>query len=95
MTAFVIYLACSLGISYAWSDTEVTRPLRNLIARVPYLRKPLLCHECCSFWISLALTAALNPLQELCVPGASHVLSAFCGFFANLVFTRKEWIPFK
>jgi hypothetical protein len=83
---FIIYLFISLALSYAWSDTEVTRPLRNLVARVPYVRKPLLCHECVSFWISLGLSFFLNPLQDF---------SAFCGFFINMVFVRKHLVPYK
>lgn len=93
MSLFVIYLFCSLALSYAWSDTEVTRPLRNLVARVPYIRKPLLCHECVSFWISLGLSFFLNPLQDLTTPIVSNLLSAFCGFFINLYFVRKKIIP--
>jgi hypothetical protein len=95
MSNFIIYLFTSLAISYAWSDTEVTRPIRNLVARVPYVRKPLLCHECVSFWISLALSCFLNPLEDLTVPIVSNILSSFCGFFINMVFVRKHLIPYK
>lgn len=95
MTIFFIYLFCSLGLSYAWSDTEASRPLRNFVARIPYIRTPLLCHECVSFWISLLLTIWLNPLQDMVQPVVSNILSAFCGFFINMVFVRKHWIPYK
>jgi hypothetical protein len=91
----VSYLLCSLGVCYAWSDTEVTVPLRNLVARVPYARNMLLCHECSSFWISLGLSFLVNPMAEFAPPHFSNVLSAFCGFFINMAFTRKHWIPFK
>lgn len=92
---FLIYLFCSLGLSYAWGDTEASRPLRNLVAKIPYVRTPLLCHECASFWISLLLSIWLNPLQDTTQPIVSNVLSAFCGFFINMVFVRKHWIPYK
>ena len=92
---FVIYLVASLGLCYAWSDTEASRPIRNFIARIPYIRKPLLCHECSSFWISLLLSIFINPLEDLCQPIVSNICSAFCGFFINLVFVRKHWIPYK
>ena len=95
MTLFIIYLFSSLALSYAWSDTEASKPLRNLVARVPYVRKPLLCHECVSFWISLGLSCLLNPLGDLTAPLVSNVLSAFCGFFINMVFVRKHLIPYK
>lgn len=95
MTTFILYLFCSLGISYAWSDTDVSRPLRNLVARIPYISTPLLCHECCSFWISLLLSIWLDPLQDIVQPIASNILSAFCGFFINMFFVRKNIIPYK
>ena len=77
-----------MALSYAWSDTEVSRPFRNFIAKIPYIRKPLLCHECCSFWISLLLSFFINPLLYITLPYASNVLSAFCGFFINYLFVR-------
>ena len=36
MTILFIYLFSSLALSYAWSDTEVSKPLWNPVARVPY-----------------------------------------------------------
>ena len=93
--SLVLYLIASLGICYAWSDTEASVPFRNMVARIAYLNKMLLCHECSSFWISLGLSFLINPMQDVAHPYASNILSAFCGFFANLVFTRKHWIPYK
>jgi hypothetical protein len=95
MTLFIIYLFTSLALSYAWSDTEISVPLRNLVARVPYISKPLLCHECVSFWISLTLSYFFNPLEDLTQPIVSNLLSAFCGFFINMIFVRKHLIPYK
>jgi len=92
---FAIYLVASLGLCYAWSDTEASRPLRNFIARIPYIRKPLLCHECSSFWISLGLSCFLNPLDDVCQPIVSNVLCAFCGFFVNLYCARNHIISLK
>jgi hypothetical protein len=34
-------------------------------------------------------------MAEFAPPHFSNVLSAFCGFFINMAFTRKHWIPFK
>jgi len=90
---FVIYLMSTLGICYAWSDTEVSVPLRNYVARFPFLRKVLLCHECSSFWISLAISFFINPAEGYCFPIISNFLSAFCGFFINLFFVRNNKIP--
>ena len=93
--SFIIYIICSLGICYAWSDTEVSVPFRNLVARIPYVRKPLLCHECVSFWISLGLSFVLNPLENYAAGIYSNILCAFCGFFINMVFVRKHWVPYR
>lgn len=95
MMSLFSYLMVCLGVCYAWSDTEVSVPLRNRIAKIPYLHKPLLCHECSSFWISLAITFALNPLSDHSLPYVSNILSAFCGFFINLFFVRKHIIPYR
>jgi hypothetical protein len=86
---------CSLGICYAWSDTEVAVPLRNYIARFPKISKPFLCHECSSFWISLFLSLFINPFENITHAGVSNILSAFCGFFINLYFVRKHIIPYR
>lgn len=88
MLLYFVYLFSCLALAYAWSDTEASRPFRNFIARVPYIRKPLLCHECSSFWISLGLSLFLNPL-ELYLPNIiSNIILAFNGFFINYIFVR-------
>ena len=92
---FFIYLFICLAISYAWSDTEVFGIFRNFIAKIPYINKPLLCHECSSFWISLILSIFINPLDQFINPILSNILSAFCGFFINFYFVRNEIIRYK
>lgn len=92
---FLIYLIICLGVSYGWSDTEAAVPFRNFIAKIPYIRKPLLCHECSSFWISLGISFLINPISETTFPLVSNFLSAFCGFFINLYFVRKQIIPIR
>jgi hypothetical protein len=92
---FIVYLFLCLGVSYGWSDTEASRPFRNFIARIPYIRKPLLCHECSSFWISLGISFFINPLLGLTYPFLTNILSAFCGFFINLYFVRNNIIRYK
>jgi hypothetical protein len=95
MSAFIIYLVCSLGLCYAWSDTEASVPFRNFVARIPYLRKVLLCHECSSFWISLAVSFFINPFDLLTYSYFSNMFSAFCGFFINLYFVRNQLVKYK
>jgi len=95
MFSFLIYLFLCLGLAYGWSDTEASRPFRNLVARIPYIRKPLLCHECSSFWISLGLSFFINPLSSFTYPILSNILSAFAGFFINLIFVRNHLVKYK
>jgi len=92
---FLLYLFVCLASTYAWSDTEFTRPFRNFIARIPYIRKPLLCHECSSFWISLGISFFINPFIGLTYPFLSNIFSALCGFFINLYFVRNQLIKYK
>jgi hypothetical protein len=89
--SFLFFLLSSLGISYAWSDTDISVPMRNLVAKIPYIHKPLLCHECSSFWISLALSFLfVSPLD---LPIIGNILMAFCGLFVNMCFVRNNLIP--
>ena len=92
---FLIYLITCLGVAYGWSDTDASVPFRNMVAKVPYIRTALLCHECSSFWISLFISLFINPLQDTTYPAVSNIFSAFCGFFINLYFVRKKIIPYK
>lgn len=91
--SFIVFLICSLGICYGWSDTEASAPIRNAVAKIPYIRKPLLCHECSSFWISLLLSIFFNPLADIIQTQlVSNIILAFCGFFINLYFVRNNLI---
>ena len=92
---FLAYLFLCLGVTYAWSDTEIARPFRNFIAKIPYIHKPLLCHECSSFWISLAVSFFINPFDLLTYSYFSNLFSAFCGFFINLYFVRNQLVKYK
>jgi hypothetical protein len=83
-----MYLFSCLALSYGWSDTEASRPFRNFIAKIPYIRKPLLCHECSSFWISLGLSLFMNPFSEILPIYLSNIVSGFNGFFINYLFVR-------
>lgn len=91
----ILYILASLGISYGWSDTDAAKPFRNIVAKIPYISIPLLCHECSSFWISFALSFIINPFQWYAPPFVSNILSAFIGFFINLIFIRRKMVPFK
>jgi|688.fasta_scaffold115491_3 hypothetical protein len=92
----ILYFICCLGVSYAWSDTDAAVPFRNFVSYFPYIRKPLLCHECSSFWISLGISFLINPIKNSVSPyWVSNIILAFCGFFINLYFIRNKKIPYR
>jgi len=53
MTALLIYILISLSFSYMWSFSEIFRPVRNFVAKIPIIKKPMLCPECASFWFGV------------------------------------------
>jgi hypothetical protein len=78
----LVFVILSMSVSYAWSYAKVTKPLRNLVAKVPYLRVPLLCPDCSSFWFGLLVSFVYNPvLLDIHIPYLSNI---FCGLVAHL-----------
>ena len=79
----IIYLILSLSISFIWSFTEIFTPIRNFVAKIPYVRKPLLCPECCSFWVGLLISFLYNPLSHsiifsnIFLGAATHLFACF------------------
>lgn len=49
----LIYILISLSASYMWSFSEIFRPIRNFVAKIPFVNRPLICPECSSFWVGL------------------------------------------
>lgn len=45
-----------------YSFSDIFNPIRNLIAKVPYIRRPFLCPECSSFWFGLFVSFLYNPI---------------------------------
>jgi hypothetical protein len=45
-----------------WSFAEIFKPIRNFVAKIPYIRRPLLCPECSSFWMGFGVSFFYNPL---------------------------------
>jgi hypothetical protein len=59
----LLYFLCiSLSFCYIWSFADIFTPIRNFVARIPYVRRPLLCPECASFWIGLFVSYIYNPI---------------------------------
>ena len=81
MMDFFQYLVLSLSVSFMWSFSEIFSPVRNLVARIPYIRRPLICPECSSFWMGVLVSAFYNPLfSEL-----GFISYAFCGLSTHLI----------
>ena len=58
----IYYVCISLSFAYIWSFAEIFVPVRNFVARIPYIRRPLLCPECSSFWVGLFVSFIYNPI---------------------------------
>jgi len=59
---FIAYIILSLSVSFMWSFSEIFSPVRNFVAKIPYIRKPLICPECSSFWMGVLTSFFYNPL---------------------------------
>ena len=72
----------SLGVAYMYSFSEIFLPVRNFIARIPYVRRPLLCPECSSFWFGLGVSFLYNPIVlDVTLP---YVANVMCGLVTHL-----------
>ena len=74
------YIILGLSVSFMWSFSEIFRPIRNFVAKIPYIKKPLICPECSSFWMGLLVSFFYNPL--LLTLGFLSYL--FCGLLVHL-----------
>jgi hypothetical protein len=80
------YILISLSFSYMWSFADIFIPVRNFVARIPYIRRPLLCPECSSFWVGLVVSFLYNPLildinvlflTNICCGLVTHLFACF------------------
>ena len=78
----LIFLFLSLSVSHMWSHAEIFSRLRSKAARIPYIRRPLICPECFSFWAGLLISLSFNPLTSILYIGLSNI---FCGLITYLV----------
>ena len=61
----LVFILLSCGISHLWSYSEIFQKMRNLVAKIPYIRKPLICPECSSFWMGVFCCFFFNPFIYL------------------------------
>ena len=65
-----------------YSFSQAFLSVRNLVARIPYIRRPMLCPECSSFWFGLAFSFLYNPIQlDIQIIGATNLM---CGLVTHL-----------
>ena len=77
------YLLLSLSVAYMYSFSDIFNIVRNKIALIPYIRVPMSCPECSSFWFGLGVSFLYNPIQfDISVPYLSNI---FCGLVTHLV----------
>jgi len=79
--AVAVFLILSLSVSLMYSFSEIFMPVRNFIAKIPYLRKPLLCPECSSFWMGVLTSLFFNPYADMF---GSIISTAFAGLTTHL-----------
>lgn len=79
-----------MSFSYMWSFSEFFRPFRNFLSKIPYIKKPLLCPECFSFWVGVLVSFLYNPIviyYNILLP------NIICGLvthmFACLIYKKK------
>lgn len=78
----IIFLLLAISIAHMWSHANIFTSSRNFVARIPYIRRPLICPECFSFWAGLGVSFLYNPLSSILIVGVSHI---FCGLVTHLV----------
>lgn len=89
----LLYFLClSLSVSYMYSFSEIFKPIRNKISFIPYIRRPLSCPECSSFWFGLCVSFLYNPIVlDFSFLFLSNI---FCGLvthlFAAFLYKKKE-----
>ena len=86
------FLSLSLSVTVMWGFSKIFGPIRNFISRIPYIRRPLLCPECSSFWFGLFVSFLYNPIfLNLDFLFISNI---FCGLvshlFAHFLFTYSK-----
>lgn len=59
----IYFLFLSLSVSIMWNFSEIFKPIRNIVSRIPYLRRPFLCPECSSFWFGFFVSFLYNPIK--------------------------------
>jgi hypothetical protein len=86
------FVIMSLSVCVMWNFSKIFNPFRNLISRIPYVRVPLLCPECSSFWFGILCSFVYNPVvlnYDFFI-----ISNIFCGLivylFAHFIFKNEK-----
>lgn len=78
------FIIISIAFSHMWSHSKILGPVRNIIARIPYIRVPLLCPECSSFWVGFAVSWIYNPFFGIPILGTIVLSNVVLGLVTHL-----------
>jgi hypothetical protein len=86
------FVTLVLSVSTMWHFSEIFQKPRNIVSRIPYIRRPLMCPECSSFWFGFATSFIYDPIV---LDFNFFILSnIFCGlvsfFFAHVFLMKKN-----
>jgi len=81
--SIAVFLLISLSLSQMFSFADIFSPVRNFIVKIPYIRKPLLCPECCSFWMGALASLFYNPFFG-CFDRYNLIPTLLCGLITHL-----------
>lgn len=82
LDSVLIFLLLSTSVAFMWNFAKIFIPVRNFVARIPYVKQPLLCMECSSFWMGVLTSFFYNPLRG---EFGFLVATAFAGLLTHLV----------
>lgn len=65
-----------------YSFASIFDPIRKFINKIPYIRVPMLCPDCSSFWFGLFISFLYNPIiLDIYLPFLPNI---FCGTTTHL-----------
>jgi hypothetical protein len=76
------FVILSLAVSYMWSYSSIFAPIRALTTKIPYVRVPMLCPDCSSFWFGLLVSFLYNPI--VLIISLPLLTNLFCGLVTHL-----------
>ena len=91
----ILFLLIAIGFSCMWSLSGILLPVRIFISKIPFIRVPLLCPECCSFWIAIVLSLLWNPFSGSNMGLVSYIvisnitLGVLTHLLANIVYNHE------